>query len=193
MRNERNGGTRVAILATDGVERVELTEPRKALEGAGFTAELVSPAKGALQSYDHEEKSERIPVDRDLNEASPSEYDALLLPGGVRNPDILRMNEKAVDFVRAFVDAGKPVAAICHGPWMLVEANVVDGLNVTSWPSVRTDLENAGASWTDEPVVEDEWLITSRKPDDIPQFNERIIALFRQGKAAGQAETAGRR
>jgi len=182
MRNERNGGTRVAILATDGVERVELTEPRKALEGAGFTAELVSPAKGALQSYDHEEKSERIPVDRELNETSPNEYDALLLPGGVRNPDILRMNEKAVDFVRAFVDAGKPVAAICHGPWTLLDAGVVAGKSLTSWPSLQADISNAGGDWHDQQVLVCSAmgfdLVTSRKPDDLDAFNDELIRTF---------------
>lgn len=181
MANERSQ-RRVAILATDGVERVELTEPKKALDQAGFKPEVVSPTKGEIESVNHTEKADKIPVDRVLDEASPEDYDALVLPGGVRNPDTLRMNAKAVDFVRAFVDAGKPVAAICHGPWMLVEADVVDGLNVTSWPSLRTDLENAGASWTDEPVVEDEWLVTSRKPDDLPAFNEKMIALFRGGE-----------
>ena len=189
MENARSNGSqskRVAILATDGVERVELTEPRKALEAAGFKPEVVSPAKGEMQSMDHDEKSEKIKVDRPLDQAKPDDYDALLLPGGVKNPDQLRTNEKAVAFVRSFIDAGKPVAAICHGPWTLVEADAVRGMHVTSWPSLKTDLKNAGATWTDEVVVVDRWLVTSRKPDDIPQFNQKTIELFsRQPQTAG--------
>ena len=169
---------RVAILATDGVERVELTEPKNALQRAGMQADLIAPKSGTIQSHDHETPSEKIPVDRTLDSASPSEYDALVLPGGVSNPDKLRINDEAVAFVQRFVDEGKPVAAICHGPWLLVEADVVRGMHVTSWPSLKTDLKNAGAEWSDEPVVEDQWLVTSRKPDDLPAFCERAVALF---------------
>ncbi len=179
-------GKRIAILATDGVEQVELTEPRKALDAAGAKTEVVSPAKGKLQAWQHLEKGEKIAVDVELETADPNNYDALLLPGGVANPDQLRMMTKAVRFVKSFFDEGKPVAAICHAPWMLVEADVVRGRNVTSWPSLHTDLKNAGAHWVDREVVEDHGLVTSRKPDDIPAFNKKIIELFSQ---AGSRET----
>ncbi len=179
MTNQLNG-KRIAILATDGVEQVELTEPRKALDTAGAKTELVSPAKGKLQAWRHMEKGDQIPVDVELDAADAKNYDALLLPGGVANPDQLRMMPKAVRFVRSFFDEGKPVAAICHAPWMLVEADVVHGKTVTSWPSVQTDLKNAGAKWVDREVVEDGNLVTSRKPDDIPAFNKKVIELFSQ-------------
>jgi len=171
-------GKRIAILATDGVEQVELTEPRKALDAEGAKTQLVSPAKGEVQAWKHHDKGDKIPVDVPLDEANPRDYDALLLPGGVANPDQLRMLPKAVDFVRSFFDRNKPVAAICHAPWMLVEAGVVRGRTVTSWPSLQTDLKNAGAKWVDREVVEDEGLVTSRKPDDIPAFNKKMIELF---------------
>jgi intracellular protease, PfpI family len=148
-------GKRVAILATDGVEQVELTEPRKALDAAGANTRVVSPKSGSIKGWNHTEWGEQIPVDVPLDRASPDDFDALLLPGGVMNPDHLRTNRSAVNFVRAFFEAGKPVAAICHGPWMLVEADVVRGRNVTSWPSLQTDLRNAGANWTDSQVVTD--------------------------------------
>jgi len=181
---------KIAILATDGVERVELTEPQKALKDAGFQVDVVSPAGDTLQSWDHDEKLQKLKVDRPLDKASPDDYDGLVLPGGVQNPDHLRTDPDAVRFVRAFVDAGKPVAAICHGPWMLVEADVVKGMHVTSWPSLKTDLKNAGAEWTDDAVVNDDWLVTSRKPDDLPKFNETFIGLLRK---AGSRERAGAR
>jgi protease I len=175
---------RIAILATDGVEQVEMTEPRKALEAEGAKTDLVSPAKGKLQAWQHQEKGDKFAVDVELDAADPNDYDALLLPGGVANPDQLRMLPKAVRFVKSFFDAGKPVAAICHAPWMLVEADVVRGKTVTSWPSLHTDLKNAGAKWVDREVVEDKGLVTSRRPDDIPAFNKKIVELFSQARAS---------
>jgi len=174
-------GKRVAILATDGVEQVELTEPRKALDSAGAITKVVSPKSGSIKGWNHTEWGEQIPVDVSLDSASANDFDALLLPGGVMNPDHLRMNRSAVNFVRAFFEAGKPVAAICHGPWLLVEADVARGRNVTSWPSLQTDLRNAGASWSDSQVVTDHGLVTSRKPDDIPAFNKKMIEEFAEG------------
>lgn len=173
-------GKRIAILATNGVEQVELTEPRKALDAAGAKTELVSPAKGQLQAWQHFDKGDKFPVDVELDRADSNNYDALLLPGGVANPDQLRMLPKAVEFVRSFFYDEKPVAAICHAPWLLVEADVVRGRTLTSWPLVQTDLKNAGAKWLDREVVRDGSLITSRKPDDIPAFNRKIIDLFSQ-------------
>ncbi len=177
MPNQLNG-KRIAILATDGVEQVELTEPRKALDAAGAKTELISPAKGKLQAWKHMEKGDQFPVDVELTAADPANYDALVLPGGVANPDKLRTIPQAVEFVRSFFDQDKPVAAICHGPWMLVEANAVRGRTLTSWPSLQTDLKNAGAKWVDREVVEDAGLVTSRKPDDLPAFNKKIVELF---------------
>jgi protease I len=179
MPNKLNG-KRIAILATDGVEQVEMAEPRKALEAAGAKTELVSPAKGTLQAWQHMEKGEKFPVDVDLNAADANNYDALVLPGGVANPDQLRTMPKAVQFVKSFFEHDKPVAAICHAPWMLVEADVVRGRTITSWPSLQTDLKNAGAKWVDREVVEDNGLVTSRKPDDLPAFNKKIVDLFSQ-------------
>ena len=173
---------RVAILATDGVEQVELLEPRKALNEAGAKTEVISPKSGQIKGWNHTEWGEKIPVDRELKSANPNDYDALLLPGGVMNPDFLRMDKDAVRFVKSFFDAHKPVAAICHGPWMLVEAGVVRGRRLTSWPSLQTDIRNAGGEWTDEQVVTDQGLVTSRKPDDIPAFNKKIIEEFAEGK-----------
>ena len=171
-------GKRVAILATDGVEQVELEQPRKALDDAGATTHLIAPRPGTIQAMNHDDKGAQLKVDRVLGEVRPGEYDALLLPGGVANPDRLRTDQRAVQFVREFMLMEKPVAAICHGPWLLVEANAVAGRTLTSWPSLQTDIRNAGGSWVDEPVQEDERLITSRKPDDIPQFNEAILRGF---------------
>ncbi len=173
-------GKRIAILATNGVEQVEMTEPRKALDAAGAKTELVSPAKGKLQAWQHHDKGDEFPVDVPLEKAEASKYDALVLPGGVANPDQLRMVPRAVDFVRSFFDLEKPVAAICHAPWMLIEAGVVRGRTLTSWPSLQTDLKNAGAKWVDRPVVESENLVTSRKPDDLPAFNKKIVEFFSQ-------------
>ena len=174
-------GKRVAILATDGVEQIELLEPRKALDAAGATTTVVSLKSGSIQGMNHDKPGDKITVDTVLDSTSADDYDALLLPGGVANPDKLRTVESAVNFVRAFFEAGKPVAAICHGPWLLVEADVVNGRNVTSWPSLHTDLENAGANWTDKEVVTDHGLVTSRKPDDIPAFNKKMIEEFAEG------------
>ena len=171
-------GKRVAILATDGVEQVELTEPRKALDAAGARTMVVSPKSGSIKGWNHTNWGDPIKVDVTLDKTSPDDYDALLLPGGVMNPDHLRMNQQAVNFVRAFFEAGKPVAAICHGPWLLVEADAVRGRNVTSWPSLQTDLRNAGAHWTDSQVVTDHGLVTSRKPDDIPAFAKALIDML---------------
>jgi len=179
MPNQLNG-KRIAILATDGVEQVEMTEPRKALDAAGAKTELVSPVKGKLQAWQHFEKGEKFPVDVELDAADPNNYDALVLPGGVANPDQLRTMPQAVEFVRSFFERDKPVAAICHAPWMLVEAGVVRGRTVASRPSLRTDLKNAGAKWLDREVAEDEGLVTSRKPDDLPAFNKKIVELFSQ-------------
>ncbi|HEV7703062.1 MAG TPA: type 1 glutamine amidotransferase domain-containing protein [Gemmatimonadaceae bacterium] len=174
-------GKRVAILATDGVEQIELLEPRKALDAAGATTKVVSLKSGSIQGFNHDKPGDTIAVDTVLDSTSANDFDALLLPGGVANPDKLRTVESAVNFVRAFFEAGKPVAAICHGPWLLVEADVVRGRNVTSWPSLHTDLENAGANWADEEVVTDHGLVTSRKPDDIPAFNRKMIEEFAEG------------
>jgi len=168
-------GKRVAFLATDGVEEVEYTEPRKAVEAAGGTAELVSIKPGDIQAVNHMDKAGTYPVDKQVKDADARDYDALVLPGGVANPDFLRADADAVRFVRDFANSGKPVAAICHGPWTLIEAGVVDGRTLTSWPSLRTDLANAGATWVDEQVHVDQSLVTSRKPDDLPAFAEALI------------------
>ena len=181
-------GKRVAILATDGVEQVELTDPRKALNEAGAKTELVSPKRDKIKGWQHDHWGDELKVDVPLEQARPDNYDALLLPGGVMNPDFLRQDQKAVQFVKSFFQAGKPVAAICHGPWMLVEADVVRGRTVTSWPSLKTDLRNAGADWVDREVVTDLGLVTSRKPDDIPAFNEKIIEEFAEGVHEGQRQ-----
>jgi len=169
---------KIAILCTDGVELVELQKPREALTNAGATTTLISPNKDTVQGWNHDEKGEKLAVEQPLEQADPQDYDALLLPGGVQNPDKLRMDKKAVAFVRAFFEDNKPVAAICHGPWMLVEADVLDGKRLTSWPSLQTDVRNAGGDWTDEQVVTSGNLVTSRKPDDIPAFNKAMIDLF---------------
>ena len=171
-------GRKVAILATDGVEQVELVEPRKALDAAGALTHLISPKPGAIQAVNHDEKGDALPVDRTLSEVHAGEYDALLLPGGVKNPDTLRLDQNAVQFVREFMLAEKPVAAICHGPWMLVEAGAVQGRTLTSWPSLKTDIRNAGGQWVDQSVQIDDRLITSRKPDDIPAFSAAIVKQF---------------
>jgi protease I len=177
---------RIAILATDGVEQVELLEPRKALEEAGAKTEVISPKDGKIKGWNMKDWGQEIPVDVNLKSADPNNYDALLLPGGVMNPDHLRMEPAAVKFVRAFFEGHKPVAAICHGPWMLVEANVVRGRKLTSWPSLQTDIRNAGGEWTDQQVITDQGLVTSRKPDDIPAFNKKIIEEFAEGKHKAQ-------
>ena len=166
---------RIAILATNGFEQSELMEPRRLLKEAGFDVDVVSPESGEIRGWKKKDWGDTVPVDVALDAASADDYAALVVPGGQINPDLLRMQPKAVDFVRAFGDSGKPLAAICHGPWLLVEAGVAKGRKVTSWPSIRTDLSNAGATWQDAPVVTDGNLITSRKPDDIPQFTDAVI------------------
>jgi protease I len=175
-------GRRVAVLATDGVEEVEYTQPREAVEAAGARVELVAPHSGHIQAMQHMDKGNAYLVERTLEEASPEQYDALLLPGGVANPDQLRTDPRAVEFVRAFMRSGKPVGAICHAPWMLVEADVVRGRTVTSWPSLRTDIANAGGTWVDEPVHADRGLVTSRKPADIPDFTKKVVEEFTEGR-----------
>ena len=177
-------GKKIALLATDGFEQVELTEPRKALDQAGATTVVVSPKSGEIKARKFKEWGDKVKVDQTLEDARPDEFDALVLPGGVINPDYLRMEPKAVNFVREFVSTGRTVAAICHGPWTLVEADVVRGKKVTSWPSVKTDLKNAGATWVDQEVVTDGQFIFSRKPDDIPAFSKAIIEAV--SKARGQ-------
>lgn len=169
-------GKKIAILATDGFEQSELFEPKQALEAAGAAVEVVSPAEGSqIKAWHKQDWGKTVAVDRPVDQARADDYDALVLPGGVMNPDKLRTKPEAVALVQAFAKAGKPVAAICHGPWLLVEAGIVDGKRVTSWPSLQTDLRNAGARWEDSEVVEDGHLITSRKPDDIPAFNAAVI------------------
>jgi len=185
-------GKKVAILATDGVERVELTEPRKALDAAGARTVVVSPKSGSIKGWEHDHWGDSITVDQSLDDARADQFDALMLPGGVMNPDHLRQNERAVQFVRSFFDAGKPVAAICHAPWMLVEADVVNGRTITSWPSLRTDIMNAGAEWVDREVVTDEGLVTSRKPDDITAFSRKMIEEFAEGVHRAQRATSSR-
>jgi protease I len=191
--NQQLNGKRVAILVTDGFEQVELTEPRQALDQAGARTQIVSPAKGQVKGWNHTEWGDQFPVDLPLEQARPDDFDALLLPGGVMNPDKLRMNKQAVQFVKSFFDAGKPVAAICHGPWTLIEAGVVRGRKLTSYESIQTDLKNAGANWVDQEVVTDNGLVTSRKPDDIPAFNRKMIEEFAEGRHERQrAAGAGR-
>jgi protease I len=179
-------GRNIAILATDGFERSELVEPRKALQDAGAKTVLVSLKPGSIKSWDEDNWGPEEKVDLTLEQANPAEFDGLLLPGGVQNPDTLRQDRQAVDFVRAFFAAGKPVAAICHGPQVLIEASVVDDREVTSYPSIKTDLINAGARWRDAAVVNDQGLVTSRRPSDIPEFNAKMIEEFAEGIHAGQ-------
>jgi protease I len=187
MAEQRLSGKKVAILVENGFEQSELTEPKQALEQAGASATIVSPVEGKVKGWTHGQWADTEPVDVPLARARPDDYNALLLPGGVMNPDRLRMNEQAVAFVRHFVDARKPIAAICHGPWTLIEAGVTRGLRMTSWPSLKTDLRNAGAQWMDEEVVADQGVVTSRKPDDIPAFNRRMIEEFAAGRHARRA------
>lgn len=171
---------KIAILVDDGFEQVELTEPRKALDAAGARTSVVSPRAGKVRGWNHKQWGDELPVDQPLSAAKANEYDALLLPGGVINPDRMRMNPEAVAFARSFFDAGKPVAAICHGPWMVIESGAARGRRIASWPSLRTDLQNAGATWVDEEVVVDGNLVSSRKPDDIPAFNRAMLERFAQ-------------
>ena len=174
-------GLKVAILVTDGFEQVEMTEPRKALDDAGAITSIVSPKDGRVRAWKFTEWGDDYPVDLPLDRAQPQDFEALLLPGGVINPDKLRMQPKAVAFVKAFFDADKPVAAICHGPWTIIEAGAARGRQIASWPSLRTDLRNAGAEWVDREAVVDGNLVSSRKPDDIPAFNQEMVRLFSRG------------
>lgn len=183
MANQNLQGKKIAILATDGFEQSELLEPRKALDQAGATTKVVSPATGKIKGWNHTDGGQEVSVDVPLSSAKANDFDALLLPGGVMNPDHLRMNPEAVNFVKSFTDSGKPVAAICHGPWTLIEAGAVQGHTMTSWPSLKTDLKNAGANWVDKEVVRDGKLVTSRKPDDIPAFNREMIQMFSEAAA----------
>ncbi len=182
MAEQKLAGKKVAILAADMFERVELEEPRKALEDAGATTEIVSIHDGEIQGFDHFEPAKKVKVDKTVEEVSASDYDALLVPGGVGNPDQLRGDENAVNFVRDFVESKKPLAVICHGPWVLVEAGAVRGRKLTSWPTLRTDIQNAGGTWVDKEVVVDNGIVTSRKPDDIPAFNKKMIEEFAEGR-----------
>jgi protease I len=184
-----NQGKTIAILATDGFEQSELMKPRKALEDAGAKTQVVSPARNKIKGWEKKDWGEEVPVDVTLDSADPAQYDALLLPGGVMNPDQLRMNPDAVRFVKHFLEHAKPVAAICHGPWMLVEAGAAKGRTITSWPSLKTDIRNAGGTWVDEEVVLSNGVVTSRKPDDIPAFNKQMIDLFaKSASASGKTE-----
>jgi len=186
MTRELNG-IRVAILATDGFEQSELTEPRRALDAAGADTAVISPKTGKIRGWSKKEWGEEVAVDQTLENADPTKFDALVLPGGVMNPDSLRMQPKAVAFVKAFFDAQKPVGAICHGPWTVVESGAAKGHKMTSWPSLKTDIQNSGGSWVDEEVVVDGNLVTSRKPDDIPAFNRELLKLFARGPRADAA------
>ena len=176
-------GLRVAILATDGFEQSELLEPRKALEALGAETEVVSLKDGDIRGWNHKEWGQKVNVDQEVGDADPSDYDALVLPGGVMNPDSLRMQPRAVTFVRSFFESGKPVAAICHGPWTIIESGSAKGYRMTSWPSLKTDITNAGGDWVDAEVAVDANLVTSRKPDDLPAFNREMIALFSRPQA----------
>jgi protease I len=182
-------GKRIAFLvANEGIEQVELERPWQAVKDAGGEPELIAPEGGEAQAFNHLDKADTFPVDKSVAEADPGDYDGLVLPGGVANPDNLRAEEDAVAFTRAFFEAGKPVGAICHAPWMLVEAGVVEGRTLTSFPSIRTDIRNAGATWVDEEVHVDEGLVTSRKPDDLDAFNAKLVEEFAEGVHAGQRE-----
>lgn len=180
---------KVAILATDGVEQVELVEPTKALRAAGAEVQLISLKSGSIQAFNHLDKAATFPVDRTVEKVNADEYHALFIPGGVANPDALRADEKAVGFVRSFVELDKPVASICHGPWLLVEADAVKGRTLTSWPSLRTDITNAGGSWVDKTVQVDQKLVTSRKPDDLPVFCKKMVSVFADAAAETQVDT----
>jgi protease I len=184
-------GKRIAFLmANEGVEQVELTEPLKAVKAAGAEADLLAPEAGLIQAFNHLDKGDRFEVDRAVGDADAGEYEGLVLPGGVANPDQLRTDEEAVEFIRAFFAAGKPVGVICHGPWSLIEADVVRGRTLTSWPSLQTDLRNAGAEWVDEEVHVDQGLVSSRKPDDLPAFKAKIVEEFAEGVHEGQRASA---
>ena len=185
--NELNG-KRIAILAADGFEQVELEKPKLAIEQAGATTNIVSPSEGEIQGMHHADKGDKFQVDLALENAKAEEFDALMIPGGLMNPDTLRTDQKALDFVRHFFSTGKPVAAICHAAWVLIDAGVAKGRTLTSWPAIKTDVRNAGANWVDKEVVVDDGLVTSRKPDDIPAFNKKMIEEFAEGVHAKQQQ-----
>ncbi len=191
--DKKLAGKKVAILATDGFEQVELTKPREALDEAGAETKIVSIKSGKIQGVNHDEKGDKFDVDLTLGEARAEDFDALLIPGGLMNPDAMRQEESAIAFVRGFFDAGKPVAVICHGAQVLINADLVRGRTMTSWPALQIDMKNAGAHWVDEEVVVDNGLVSSRKPDDIPAFNEKMIEEFAEGKHPGmqQSEDVG--
>jgi protease I len=182
MADELRGKKVAFLVANEGVEQVELTEPWEAVEQAGAQPELVSLESGRVQAFNHLDKADTFDVDRTVSDADAGDYDALVLPGGVANPDFLRMDEDAVSFARSFFEQGKPVGAICHGPWTLVEAGVLRGRTITSWPSLRTDIRNAGGNWVDEEVVTDNGLVSSRRPDDLPAFIAKIVEEFAEGR-----------
>jgi protease I len=188
MSNELQGKRIAFLTATEGVEQVELTEPWKALERAGAEPELLSTKRGKVQAFNHLDRADTFPVDKVVSEADPTEYDGLVLPGGVANPDQLRLSEDAVRFVRTFFEQGKPVGAICHAPWTLIEAGIVKGRTLTSWPSLRTDIRNAGGEWVDQEVNVDRGLVTSRKPADLPAFSAKLVEEFAEGEHQEQAE-----
>lgn len=186
-------GKKIAIVATDGFEQAELVEPKQALEQAGAQTHIISLKLGQIQGWNHFDKADYFPVDVAIDQANPQDYDGLLLPGGVANPDQLRTHESVIQFIRSFFESNKPVAAICHGPWTLIEAGAVKGRTLTSWPSLKTDLQNAGANWVDQEVVVDNGLVTSRNPQDIPAFNRKAIEEFAEGKHQGQKLKASAR
>lgn len=188
---QKLSGKKIAILVADGFEQVELTAPKQALEQAGAVTRIISPNKIQVKGWNFTEWGDLFPVDETLDQANPDDYDALLLPGGVMNPDRLRINQTALRFVRSFFNQGKPVASICHGPWTLIDAGVVKGRKLTSYESIQTDLKNAGAQWTNEEVVTDNGLVTSRKPDDLPAFNRKIIEEFAEGRHGQQRAVKG--
>src|SRR3954468_15201725 len=190
MASDKLQGKRIAfVVAPEGTEQVELTEPWKAVEEAGGTPELLSTDEGQVQAFNHLDKADTFPVDRKVSEADASEYDGLVLPGGVANPDFLRMDQDAVAFIRGFFEQAKPVGVICHGPWTLIEADVVRGRTITSWPSLKTDLRNAGANWVDEEVVVDAGLVSSRKPDDLPAFCAKLVEELCEGQHEAQRQS----
>jgi protease I len=188
MSDELSGKKIAFLVANEGIEQVELTEPWQAVKDAGAEVELIAPESGEAQAFNHLDKGDTFPVDKTVADANPDDYDGLVLPGGVANPDNLRTHEDAVAFTKAFFEAGKPVGAICHAPWTLIEADVVRDRELTSWPSLQTDIRNAGGNWVDEEVVVDEGFVTSRNPDDLPAFCAKIVEEFAEGKHAEQAE-----